>query len=149
MIYLKLKGLLFRNTFIVIHNNRRMKAKSGEVVFWTSFKDELKACRILTLGVFFYTFVITLLFASSLIEGKVFWNILLTLPVVWVHVVPKRIGVCKEGIVRFGRIIRWKDLKIIGEENGKLVFQYEDLELRIPKDLVSIFMQNKDYSSNT
>jgi len=108
----------------------------GRVEFWTSFRDELKACRILTLGVVFYTFTVVFLFVVSSIKGEQLWYLLLTLPVVWVHLIPKKMRICKDGIVRLGRLIPWRDLKLIGEENGKFVFKYEDLELRIPKDLV-------------
>ena len=104
--------------------------------FWTSFRDELKACRILTLGVVFYTFIVVFLFVVSSIKGEQLWYLLLTLLVVWVRLVPKKIRICKEGTVRLGRLISWRYLKLVGEENGKFVFKYGDLELRIPRDLV-------------
>ena len=107
-----------------------------ETVFWTSFRDELKVCKILTLGVVVYTFSVVLIFVVSVLKGNPLWFLLLSLLVVWITLAPKRIKVCKDGIVRFGRLILWRDLKLVGEENGKLLFKYRDLELRIPKDLV-------------
>ena len=106
------------------------------IEFRTSFKDELKACKIWTLGVMVYTFSAVLLFIESVLKGNPLWFLLLSLLVVWITLVPKKIRICKDGIIRLGRLIPWRALRFVGEENGRLVFKYGDLELRIPKDLV-------------
>ena len=104
--------------------------------FWTSFRDELKACKMLTIGVLTYTICVVVMFTDSLIKGNPLWLFVSSLPVVWMLLAPKRIRVCKEGIVRLGRLIPWRDLKLIGEDNGKLVFKHDDFELRVPREVI-------------
>jgi hypothetical protein len=107
-----------------------------EMEFWTSFSDELKAYKILTMGVIVYTISVVVLFVDSLIKGKQLWFIVALLPAVWMILAPKKIKVYDEGIYRCGRLIRWEELKLINEENGKFVFKYKDLEIRIPREVV-------------
>ena len=111
--------------------------------FWTSFKDELKACKVLTIGVIVCTISVGAVFVDSLIRGHPLWFLVLSLLVIWVSLTPKKIKVCEDGIVRLGRLISWRDLKLVGEENGKLVFKYRNLELRIPREIVKMYLYRK------
>jgi hypothetical protein len=97
---------------------------------------------MLTVGVMFYTISVVVLFVASLIKGEHLWLLITLLPVVWIPLIPKKIKVCDDGIYRCGRLIRWKELKLIGEEDNKLVFRYEDLELRIPKEIVRRYLHD-------
>jgi len=105
-------------------------------VYRTSFKDELKFCRIFTLGVIVCTAGVMVMFLASLARGNSMWWILLVIPALWLPFLPKKIGVSSKGIVWRGRLISWEELEFIGEENGKFVFKHRDLEFRIPKKVV-------------
>ena len=107
-----------------------------EVTYRTSFKDELKSCRMLTAGVAVCTAGFMVLFLASLVRGSLKWHFLLFAIPLWTLFLPKKIGVSSKGIVWRGRLISWEELEFAGEENGKLVFKHRDLEFRIPKKVV-------------
>ncbi len=101
-----------------------------------SFKDELKSCRILTLGMIVCTISFVVLFLASLAKGNPMWYIPIFVLTFWILSLLKKIVVSEKGIIWRGKLISWEELKFAGEENDKLVFKHGCMEFRIPKEVI-------------
>jgi hypothetical protein len=97
--------------------------------------DEVKACKLLTLGAVVYTISQVVFFVCSLVKGKPIWFILPSIFPIWLLVAsPKKYVIYENGIERLGRFILWSNVESARYSDGKLVLKAGDLTIRLSVD---------------